>query len=143
MRRAEPFMKQPSQVAATILIVEDHPTVLRAVRALLSIAFPACRILTAESAEQALELCASDVPCVVVMDVGLPGIDGIEATRRIKAQMPDTAVVMHSGNDMAMYRDAAAAAGASAFVPKHKTFSELVPAISGLLPAALRAHAGG
>lgn len=141
MHRAEPVMKR--QVAATILIVEDHPTVLRAVRVLLSAAFPACRILTAESAEQALDLCASDAPCVVVMDVGLPGIDGIEATRRIKARLPGTALVTHSSYDMATYRDAAAAAGASAFVPKHKTFSELVPAITKLLPAALHAPAGG
>ena len=141
MRRAEPVMKP--QVAATILIVEDHPTVLRGVRTLLAAAFPACRFLTAESAEQALALCANDAPCVVVMDVGLPGIDGIEATRRIKARLPDTAVVMHSGNDVSVYRDAAAAAGASAFVSKNKTFSELVPAISKLLPAVLRAPAGG
>jgi len=132
-----------SATPKTILIVEDHPTVLGAVRALLSAAFPACCILVAESAEQALDLCASEVPCVVVMDVGLPGIDGIEATRRIKARLPDTAVVMHSGNDMGMFRDAASAAGASAFVAKNKTFSELVPAITGLLPAVLRASAGG
>ena len=126
---------KPSQVA-TILIVEDHPPMLAAVRALLSAAFPACRILAAESAEQALDLCASDAPCVVVMDIVLPGIDGIEATRRIKARLPDTAVVMHSSHDRAMYRDAAAAAGASAFVSKHRTFSDLVPAIAGLLPPA-------
>ena len=116
---------------------------LAAVRALLSAAFPACRILTAESAERALELCASDTPCVVVMDIVLPGIDGVEATRRIKARLPDIAVVMHSSHDMAMYRDAAAAAGASAFVSKHKTHSELVPAVSGLLPADLRAPGRG
>ena len=125
---------KPSQVAATILIVEDHPPMRAAVHELLSVAFPACRILAAESAEQALDLCASDAPCVVVMDVVLPGIDGIEATRRIKARLPGTAIVIHSSHDMAMYRDAAAAAGASAFVTKRKTLSDLVPAIAGLLP---------
>ena len=125
---------KPSQVAATILIVEDHPPMLAVVHELLAIAFPACRVLAAESAEQAFELCAKDAPCVVVIDIVLPGIDGIEATRRIKARLPDTAVVMHSSHDMAMYRDAAAAAGASAFVPKYKTFTELVPAITSLLP---------
>lgn len=143
MRRAEPLMKQTSEVAATLLIVEDHPAVLRDVRVLLSSAFPACRVLVAESGEQALDLCAGDAPCVVVMDIGLPGIDGIEATRRIKTRVPGAAVVMHSGSDTAIYRDAAAVAGASAFVPKQKTFSELVPAVTGLLAAVMRAAAGG
>ena len=141
MFRAGPVMKP--RVAVTILIVEDHPTMLRAVRAHVSAVFPACRVLAAESGERALDLCASDAPCVVVMDIGLPGINGIEATRRIKERLPDTAVVMHSSNDTAMFRDAAAAAGASAFVSKNKTFSELVPAISGLLAPVLRAPAGG
>lgn len=127
-------------MAATILIVEDHPPTLAAVRSLLSTAFPACRLLTAESAERALELCGQDALHVVVMDIVLPGIDGIEATRRIKSLLPDTGVVMLSSHDMAIYRDAAAGAGAGAFVTKNRTFRELVPAINGLLPAALRAR---
>lgn len=132
-------MEQADQVL--VLIVEDHPPTLAAVQALVSSAFPRCGLLLAESAERALELCADNAPQVVIMDVVLPGIDGIAATRCIKSLLPDTRVVMHSSHDMVVYRNAAAAAGASAFVTKSRTFTDLVPAITAVLPcvALLRA----
>jgi DNA-binding NarL/FixJ family response regulator len=129
-------MELQSQLSIAILIVEDHPPTLAAMQALVSAALPACRLLAAESAEQAIELCMSQAPRVVVIDIALPGIDGIEATRRIKSRWPDTQVVMHSSHDMQIYRDASVAAGAASFVSKTKTFSDLVPAIAGLLPPA-------
>ena len=127
-------MKQQNSIAPAILIVEDHPPTLAVVQELLLAAFPACRLLAAGSAEQALELCARTPPHVVIMDIVLPGMDGIEATRRIKSLLPDIRVVMHSSHDLEIYRQASAAAGASGFVTKNRTFDDLVPAISALLP---------
>ena len=134
---------QQDRTAAALLIVEDHAPTRAAVQSLLGAAFPACRLLTAGSAERALELCAEDAPHVVVMDIVLPGIDGIEATRRIKSLLPDTGVVMLSSHDLAIYRDAATGAGAGSFVTKSRTFWDLVPAVNSLLPAAFRVPGGG
>lgn len=130
-------MKQQNSIAPAILIVEDHPPTLKVVQELLSAAFPACRLLAAGSAEQALELCAQTPPHVVIMDIVLPGMDGIEATRRIKSLLPDTCVVMHSSHDLDIYRQASAAAGASGFVTKNRTFDDLIPAVNALLPTVL------
>lgn len=135
--------RQQIPTTAIILIVDDHAPTLAAVQSLLGAAFPACRISAAGSAERALELCAQDAPAVVVMDIVLPGMDGIEATRRIKALLPDTGVVMLSSHDLAIYRDAAGAAGAELFVTKSKAFQNLVPAVNSLLPAAFRVPGGG
>lgn len=115
------------------MVVEDHPATLAALLELLEAAFPGCALLAAERAERALELCAAAAPDVVIMDIALSGMSGIDATLHIKALLPDARVVMHSSYDMRVYREGAAAAGASAFVRKGKIESELVPVVADLL----------
>lgn len=122
--------------APTIIVVEDHPATLAVLVELLETAFPGCALLAAGSAEHALHLCTTAAPQIVIMDIALPGMSGIEATRRIKASFPDTRVVMHSSYDVMVFRGDSVAAGASAFVPKSRAATELVPVVSSLLPAA-------
>lgn len=125
--------------ALKLLLVEDHAAVRMAVEGLLGMAFPHCHLLSANCAETALPLCQTHAPQVVIMDVALPGMSGIEATRQIRARHPDMQVVMHSHSDMPVFRDEAMAAGACAFVLKGRTSRDLVVIISGLLGIASEA----
>jgi DNA-binding NarL/FixJ family response regulator len=118
----------------TLLVVDDHAGVRQTVMALVSTEFPQFRLLEAECAEDALTLCGAEQPDLIVLDITLPGMDGFEATRRIKAAWPAIVIVMHSSSDMPVYRDASLAAGAAAFVGKGRNSRTLVPIIAGLLP---------
>jgi DNA-binding NarL/FixJ family response regulator len=121
--------------AITLLVVDDHAGVRQTVMTLVSSEFPHWRVLEAGCAEDALTLCGSEQPDLIVLDIKLPGMDGFEATRRIKESWPQTVVVMHSSSDMPVYRDASLAAGAAAFVGKGRNSRTLVPLIASLLPA--------
>ena len=116
-----------------ILLVEDSDTLRTSLVDWLEFRFPDCRIRTAQSGEAALEQVRTLCPEVVLMDIDLPGLDGIEATRRIKSQLPLTAVVMLTMHDTPYHRLAAARAGAAAFVPKDKIDQRLHLVLGKLL----------
>ena len=67
------------------------------------------------------------------MDIGLPGISGIEATQQIRHALPETQVIILTIHDAQDYRKDAAQAGAFAFIPKHKMYEKLIPLISNLM----------
>jgi len=115
-----------------MLVVEDHPAMRDAVMALLDMAFPGSQIRAVNSAENALPMCDTDLPQIIIMDIALPGMSGIEATRQLTSRHPNIQVVMHSNSDMPVYREESLAAGACAFVSKGRTSQDLIPVISGL-----------
>ena len=74
--------------------------------------------------------CARELkPDVVLMDVRMPGMNGVSATRYLKEEMPDLKVIVLSVYDLDEYRDAALASGASAYVVKKSMIDDLIPAI--------------
>jgi DNA-binding NarL/FixJ family response regulator len=70
-------------------------------------------------------------PDLVLMDVRMPGTNGIEATRQLKDEMPELKVVILSLFDLQEYREAAMVSGASGYVVKKCLIEELLPAIRG------------
>ena len=118
-----------------ILIVEDNDGVRKSLCEWLEGAFPKYQFIEAASGEEAIDITQARAPCTVIMDIGLPGMSGIEATRHIKATMPTTQVVILTIHEEEAFRADAAAAGASAFVTKRVMWKELVPALAAVLAA--------
>jgi DNA-binding NarL/FixJ family response regulator len=124
-----------------ILIVEDHRAVRQALRELMHVAFGAIEVLEAANVNEALRATGVHKVDVVLMDIKLPGIDGVAGTRKLLEASPRSMVVMVSNFDDAFHRHAADRAGAKRFVSKRAIGKELVPAIEALLAA--RAPATG
>jgi DNA-binding NarL/FixJ family response regulator len=120
-------------MSITILIIKDHDTLRSILQRRLEAAFPRCRVIEAASGEEAVALLGVESPRLVVTDIGLPGMNGIETTRQIKARSPSTQVVMLTMYEDDAYRVAAIAAGAGAYVPKRLVHTDLLPALSTFL----------
>lgn len=125
----------PPETAAprSILVVEDHDLSASFILELLS-AVPGPSLHRAASAGVGLTEFARLRPTLLVVDIGLPDASGLEVTRRIAALDPGAPVVIFSAQDSAVIRQAAAAAGARAFVSKNNP-GELLEVVSRLLRA--------
>jgi DNA-binding NarL/FixJ family response regulator len=115
-----------------ILLADDHPAFLAGLEALLGTVPGVVAIGRAGSGEEAVVAAAELQPDVVVMDLNMPGIDGIEATRRIVATSPHIAVLVLSmyENDDQVF--GALKAGARGYLLKGADRGELVRAIRGV-----------
>jgi DNA-binding NarL/FixJ family response regulator len=123
-------MTAPADVR--VLLVDDHHIVLDGLSLLLASVDGITVTGESTSGEQAIELAGRLDPDIVLMDVEMPGIGGIEATRRITAAHPDVAVVM-----LTMYHDeesvfAALRAGARGYLLKGARQDDVVRVISGV-----------
>jgi len=128
----------PCATRPSILVVEDHRSLRLSVVTWLQYRFPGSLVQGVESGEQALEHASSARPDVVLMDINLPGIDGLEASCRMKALAPTTAVVMLTTHDTPRHRLAAAKAGAVAYVAKRDMETLLEATVEGLLRSRTR-----
>ena len=112
-----------------ILIVDDSDVVLRGIRSLLSdrTEWEVCG--EAKDGLEAVDKAKSLRPDLVLMDVSMPRMDGIEATRIIRREVPASAVIIVSQNDPSVVAGQAAEVDAGAYVDKNKLSRDLLPAI--------------
>jgi DNA-binding NarL/FixJ family response regulator len=112
-----------------VLIVDDHRLLAEALEVLLAGEDGLEAIGTAVTADEALETSRRECPDVVLMDIDLPGTNGIEATSRLLRICPDTRVVVISALHDTQLLAAAIQAGACGFVPKTRAADELVSVV--------------
>jgi DNA-binding NarL/FixJ family response regulator len=118
-----------------LFLVDDEHYVRQGLRMRLSMEPDIIVVGEAEDGGSALERVAELRPDVVLMDVNLPGLDGISATARLREAAPECAVVMLSLHDDSGTKERAARAGACGFVGKQD--------LDGALTQAIRAAAAG
>jgi DNA-binding NarL/FixJ family response regulator len=115
--------------AARLLIADDHALVREGLRTMLSGEDGIEVVAEAHDGEQALSLCRELEPDLVLMDVRMPVMDGLEATRRIKTEMPQTSVMMVTMHENPDYLFEAIKAGVAGYVLKDAPGERLVGAV--------------
>lgn len=113
----------------SVLLVDDHAIVREGTRELLEREPDIVVVGEASNGEEAVERVRQATPKVVVMDIAMPGMNGLEATRIIKQSAPQTAVLVFSAYDDDPYVFAVLEAGAAGYLLKNARGVELIQAI--------------
>ena len=120
-------------LAPRILVVDDHPLVRQALRAEINVIFPAAVVAESGNASAALASISTCCPELILLDVNLPGENGIDLARRIRARDKKPRFLMVAGETDPWTINEALKAGASGFVSKTRTAEFLARAIRAVL----------
>lgn len=116
----------------SVLVTDDEPLFVEMIQALLAAEEGIAVIATARDGQAAVRLAAELRPDVIVMDVSMPVMDGIEATRRIREHDPDASVLILTGGTATGDVDRSRKAGAAVYLTKDRIATELVAEIRRL-----------
>ncbi len=112
-----------------ILLVDDHAVVRQGYAALLRVLLPEAEVIEACDGEEALAKAQEIYPSLVIMDVGLPGISGVETTRRLLQRLPQLRVLFFSMHDELPLVRQALDAGAAGYITKSSSPDVLLDAV--------------
>ena len=114
-----------------VLIADDHPLVREGVRKILSTSDDIEVVGEASNGEEAVLLAAEKKPDVILMDINMPVLDGIEATKKIKASSPGTKIIALTIHEQEEYLFELIKAGACGYILKDINPDDLVSAVIG------------
>ena len=123
------FSEAMKNDAITVLVVDDHNLVRQGLKSLLEAEGDIAVVGEARDGEEALRLAAKLKPNVMLLDIAMPVMHGLEVARRVATKSPDTKVVILSSYSDAQEVDAALDAGVSGYVMKETASSDLTKAI--------------
>jgi NarL family two-component system response regulator LiaR len=112
-----------------VMIVDDHPVVRRGIHFALTTTEDICVVAEAGSGEEALRLCQEQQPDVVLMDMMMPGMDGVATTQALKHKCPNAQVLVLTSFQESHYVREALKAGAIGYLLKDVAIDELAQAV--------------
>lgn len=121
--------QQPDNSPVQVLVVDDHTLFVESLRARFDLDERFQVVGTAANGRAAVKLARAHGAAVVLMDLSMPGLDGLAATRRLRALETPPRVIALTGHLDRLSREAAEEAGADAFVAKTTAFDELAATI--------------
>lgn len=125
-----------------VLLVDDHAVVRAGFRLLLASVDSIEVVAEAARCEKACKLYEDKRPDVVVMDLSMPGIGGLEGIRRITARDPEAKILVFSIHDEKVYVDRALAAGAKGYITKNSAPENLITAVQAIAGGKTYVEAG-
>ena len=127
----------------TIVVADDDLEYREIVRALLGPMSDTMTIVgEAADGEEALALVRRERPDIVITDLMMPRLNGVELTRRIRRELPETKIILMSSFPEDAYRLMASDSGADTFLSKRVVTSELLPAIADVIRRRLSGGSG-
>ena len=126
-------MPRGKKRTVSVLLADDHAILLDSLRALLEAEGDLKVVGRAVNGEEAVRLARQLRPDVAILDIGMPILNGIEATRRIREVSRSTLILILSSHALPQYVDEALRAGAAGYVVKQSAGPELVKAVRAII----------
>jgi len=115
-----------------ILVIEDDPIISETVTICFNLRWPEAEIITTDSGEQGLKLATSATPDIIILDVGLPGMDGYETLRRLRS-ITDAPAIMLTAKDGEVAKVKGLEYGADDYITKPFSHIELLARVRAVL----------